>query len=105
MEEQFISFETAKMLKDVGFEEIILPTQALAAKWIREVHGLHIFCFQTNLPYTEHPTKSWEWGYEIDPIDDLNNDMRFDMGYSTYEEAMEEGLKRALGMIKERSKV
>lgn len=38
------SFEVAKLLKDKRFDEIIeIPTQSIVIKWLREVHGLHIF--------------------------------------------------------------
>ena len=81
IEEQFVSFDTARMLKEVGFDlscrgiyvtdrtgyyefreydnkqttddlywntedgfqyEYLAPTQALAARWLREVYGLHV---------------------------------------------------------------
>ena len=70
MEESYVSFDTAKMLKEAEFDEVCstfyvsgkgdtclmyernssldkgqysCPTQALAARWIREVHGFHVF--------------------------------------------------------------
>ena len=72
IKEEYVSFETAKLLKEKGFNEpcicysygnsmnnyfskpriidgansdasyILLPTQQMAMKWLREVHGLHI---------------------------------------------------------------
>jgi len=66
--EDYVSFETAKLLREKGFDEktlsyyedgilyhgdwfewnrsplgqIAAPSQAMAMKWLREVHGLHI---------------------------------------------------------------
>lgn len=73
MKEQLISFETAKLAKEKGFDEVTdrffndfypkgeeninglrhsdgdnsgftsLPTQSLLQKWLREVHQVHVF--------------------------------------------------------------
>ncbi len=69
IQEDYISFETAKLLKEKGFDElcryymqeaggklhetyssnsifqsrVFIPTQALVVKWLRVVHGIHIW--------------------------------------------------------------
>lgn len=80
MEEQLVSFETAKMLKEAGFNieqkayylgsdkelwndvnfpsvqpskpegYISAPTQSLAQKWFREKHKIHIMMYLGNKP-------------------------------------------------------
>lgn len=54
IQEDYVSFETAKLLKEKGFDEpcmyysteeavyIRKPTQALAIKWLRIKHNIHI---------------------------------------------------------------
>lgn len=87
MEEQLISFETAKLAKEKGFNEICdghfeenggaynsygaefrpnkvinevlyaRPTQALLQKWLREVHN----CFIDILPHRDGDSKNKQW--------------------------------------------
>ena len=128
IEEQFVSFETAKLLKEAGFDVPCIsqymqngfkwngvslnkvnfneyesvfscPTQALAARWLREAHNLHVYAVQTNLPYTEPQTTKWEWGYVIDKVDNPNGESICDMNYATYEEALEAGLQEAIKLL------
>lgn len=108
MQEQLISFETAKLAKEKGFKEncthlynneileekncigfvinidginnlITAPTQSLLQKWLRETHKIHVWC-----SYQEK-------GYFIN-IDtkELNG------WYREYEEALENGLRMGL---------
>lgn len=54
IEESYVSFDTARLLKEAGFEaecgfivdddgrKLYRPTQALAAKWLREVYHVLI---------------------------------------------------------------
>lgn len=129
IEESYVSFDTAKMLKEAGFDapcyvqysEIGVswnvesypedfnaddwgyscPTQALAARWLREVHGTHVYAIQTNLPYTEPQTTKWEWGYVIDKVDDPNSNVATcEMYFGSYEAAFESGLQEAIKLIK-----
>lgn len=127
IEEQFVSFDTAKMLKEAGFDApcyvqysdrgvqwdasypdnfnaddfgYSCPTQALAARWLREVHNLHVYAIQTNLPLTEPQTTKWKWGYIVTKVDDPTApDKLFDINYTTYEEAMEAGIRRAIESV------
>ena len=128
IEEQFVSFDTAKLLKEAGFDvpctsqysegDIIWdvdylynfnqdefgysrPTQALAARWLREVHGIHVYAIQTNLPYSEPQTTKWEWGYVIDKVDDPNSNVATcEMYFGSYEAAFEAGLQEAIKLVK-----
>ena len=131
MEEQFVSFDTAKLLKEAGFKvpcrgvyvtdrtgyyefreydnkqttddlcwdtedgfqyEYLAPTQALAARWLREVHKLHVFAdcdtFSGFYAYTIRRT------YNVDEIKVSN------LQYPSYEQALEAGLQEAIKLIK-----
>lgn len=71
------------------------PTQALLQKWIREVHGISVLIdLDITLSYTYHisslhPEASYLGGY-----------IKSMYVYSTYEQALEEGLQIALKLIK-----
>lgn len=138
MQEQLISFETAKLAKEKGFNEDVLsyyncnskgeyydgpfntvfnieqapdnwngrsyltavsaPTQSLLQRWLREKHQYHI-----QLHYDL--SRGWEWRIFI-----LNHVItgtilnkcifNADLIYTTYEEALEQGLLEALKLIK-----
>ncbi len=124
MKEQLISFETAKLAKEKGFdleadwfynsigEEHLynhydysgLPkkhifwknTQSLLQKWLREEKELHVTIYQANQP---EKGSAWEWGYNIETIDAPNDLKKHDWYFKTYEEALEEGLKEALKLL------
>lgn len=109
MKEQLVSLEVAKLLKDKGFDEYCedavnyisgnlsktrfrvnselpnvycsMPTQSIAAKWLREKHNLHICIFNNVAGYC----------YEVAKTDNGT--------HITYEEALEEGLKETLKLI------
>lgn len=125
IDEQYVGFETAKLLKKAGFLEqtdtcyfgttnriggattitegngvLPRPTQAVAAQWLREVHNLHVYAIQTNLPLAEPQTTKWEWGYIVTKVDDPNApDRLFDMNYTSYEDAMEAGIRHAIESV------
>lgn len=136
IEESYVSFDTARMLKEVGFDVpcrdfftiegdgnvvitearscrehnsfegcfISCPTLALAARWLREVHGIHVMIH----PYYdcsvnadgEIVDKRMYWGYMILYAATGNlaedNDERFD----NYEQALEVGLQKVIKLIK-----
>ena len=131
IKEQFVSFETAKLLKEAGFDvpcfiqytergtiwhcdcpenfnksqcATSCPTQALAARWLREVYGIHVMIH----PYYdcsvdadgEIVDKRMYWGYMILYAETGNlaedNDERFD----NYEQALEAGLRGVVKLIK-----
>lgn len=127
IEESYVSFDTAKMLKEAGFEAnlktkyveeekdewafwdsgakrsdynyfddtIACPTQALAARWLREKFGIHIFA--------NYFFEDGTWFYvtvdlkEVDEVRAIHPDIR---SYQTSEEALEAGLKHCLELIK-----
>lgn len=122
IEEQFISLDTARMLKEVGFDVpctsqytenefawenlrktdfnksdyvFSRPTQALAAMWLREKFGIHIF--------TNYFFEDGTWFYvtvdlkESDEVRAIHPDIR---SYPTCEEALEAGLQEAIKLIK-----
>ena len=130
IEEQFVSFDTAKMLKEAGFEAnlktkyveeekdewvfwdsgakrsdynyfddtIACPTQALAARWLREVHRIVV-----DATFIPPSTDGNAWRYFIGEMDDMvwNGDyVPSDEFYETYEAALEAGLKEAVKLIK-----
>ena len=125
IEEQFVSFDTAKMLKEAGFDvpctsqysdigvqwestslsnfnaddwAYSCPTQALAARWLREVHNIHLFVnyfFEDNM-----------WFYvtvDLTESDEIKGIHPNESNYESYEEALEAGLQEALKLIKKRS--
>lgn len=117
IEESFVTFDTAKMLKEIGFNipvntsysedgsseynifpdnfnklqgKFSRPTQALAARWLREIYKLHI-CVDFN-------HKGWYFIiYDVTEQDRLDSCYFYNLGY---EEALEEGLKEALKLLK-----
>ena len=107
MEDTLISFETAKIAKEKGFEfkvvweyilgfknnherDKYLPTQSLLAKWLREKHNIIILVlYDGKTFYYQIQRKEWE-----DCI------IQFDLTLNqTYEEAYEIGLQEALKLI------
>ena len=130
IEESYVSFDTAKILKEAGFDEpcrfcytpckdIIRkkykrnsdfvkgfysrPTQALAARWLREVNGIHVSSniFMDSANDADGKTvDEWTfWSYDL-----FDNSGRIieesDDRYDSYEEALEAGLKHGLELIK-----
>lgn len=125
IEEQFVSFETAKMLKEAGFDvpcfnqytergtiwhcdcpenfnksqcATSCPTQALAARWLREVHRIVV-----DVVFIPPLFDGVNWQYFIGNMDDMVWEGDFEPSereYATYEEALEAGLKHGLELIK-----
>ena len=125
IEESYVSFETAKMLKEAGFEAnlktryveeekdewafwdsgtkrsdynyfddtITCPTQALAARWLREVYGIMIVSFFDD--YME------KWYYVIDGVKKQSGIkcVQSASDYDDYETALEAGLQEAIKLI------
>lgn len=102
MEEQLISFETAKLAKEKGcnlenctcggYPDCICYdkriSQSLLAKWLREKHNIHL------IAYKNINIDGYDWCYiTTDGITNINS-------YKTYEEAYEIGLQEALKLIK-----
>ena len=101
MEDTLISFETAKLAKEKGFNFIYiidneltkhsLITQSLLAKWLREVHNIHLAVE----PETFNP--------ETDYISEIIILPRKFLKYrgKTYEEALEIALKCGLKLVED----
>jgi hypothetical protein len=103
IEEDYVSFETAKLLKEKGFdkdwaggsiEEYLngiegysLPTLAASMKWLREVYNFHIWVEPNHDKeglYNAHVKVGW-WSNNWAGV-----------GYNTYEKATEEAIKYCL---------
>ena len=108
IEEVYVSFETAKLLKDKGFvtpcdwlycsdgtfghrnslwdkEMFPAPTQQMAMRWLREIKHIHI----ATEPYAGYETHScfiWKNGMGINWQKSFHT-------FKTYEEACEEAIK------------
>lgn len=133
IEESYVSFDTARMLKEAGFNvpcrgvyitdrtgyyefreydnkqtaddlcrdtkdgfqyEYLAPTQALAARWLREVYNIAIYslydddmeqCFYVVVAFTKNP---------------MINGFQSGSEYDDYESAFEDGLREAIKLIK-----
>ena len=120
--ESYVSFETAKLLKEAGLDVPCTsqytegmgvwnveypydfnkddfgysrPTQALAARWLREVYKLHVFAKRTY----EYALDKFSWGYYIQNSD-YEYCKNFEIGFDKYEQAIEEGVREAIKLIK-----
>lgn len=116
IEEQFVSFETAKMLKEAGFDVpctsqytenefawenlrktdfnkngyvFSRPTQALAARWLRESHNIDVMVDVYNRDY-----------YVCNVYKNKHLMIIRDIVTSSFEKALEEGLCEAIKSIK-----
>jgi hypothetical protein len=123
MTEKHITFATAKLAKEKKFDTLCMwsylkglpvlfgsnnqfesyissPTQSLLQKWIREVHNIHV----NPEPYGETADHTGDiTGYYMgDIIHSTGGQVLVygDDNYSTYEEALEAGLFKALKEIK-----
>ena len=133
IEEQFVSFDTARMLKEAGFDvpcrgvyvtdrigyyefrendnkktaddlwrntrdgfqyEYLAPTQALAARWLREVYNVAI--------YSLYDDDMEQWFYVVDAFtkNPVINGFQSGSEYDDYESAFEDGLREAIKLIK-----
>ena len=124
IEESYVSRDTARMLKEAGFDEVCRsayyatgnsavmyernsmlspgyvsrPTQALAARWLREVHRIVV-----DATFISPSTDGNIWQYFIGEMDNMVWEGDFDASdrkYATYEAALEAGLQKAIKLIK-----
>ena len=118
MEEQLVSFETAKLAKKQGFKErchyffnegsgwkiqedyilrqdktIEAPSQSLLQKWLREVYNTHLMVEPF---YNEQ--KVLVYGFDL-ITERIEEETIVEKGFKTYEEALEVGLQEALKLI------
>ena len=121
IEEQYVSFDTAKLLKDAGFDVPCTsqytegmgvwsgkypynfneedfgysrPTQALAERWLREVYNVAI--------YSLYDDDMEQWFYVVDAFtkNPVINGFQSGSEYDDYESAFEDGLREAIKLIK-----
>ena len=119
--EQYVSFETAQLLKEAGFDALCnsmytdngfgwsdldkvnyneyetsysRPTQSLAAKWLREVYNVAI--------YSLYDDDMEQWFYVVDAFtkNPVINGFQSGSEYDDYESAFEDGLREAIKLIK-----
>lgn len=115
MNEQLISFETTKLAKEKGFFDkysinndlwltlnyekiknmVDLPTQSLLQKWLREEHEIYLCPIWDS--YSFDNKKMLGYKCRLFTWEEGENNT---LVYNTYEEALEEGLKKALELIK-----
>ena len=124
IEESFVSFDTAKMLKEAGFDVPCTsqytegmgvwnveypynfneddfgysrPTQALAARWLRDAHHINVYaCFD----YEKFDERKWFFTQEHTMVNDDSAVYCSITNYNSYEEALEAGLQEAIKLIK-----
>lgn len=130
IEEIYVSFDTAKLLKEAGFDvpcnsyyeleggEVVRkdsigssdynayedtvcsrPTQALAARWLREVHHYAICVWFSK----DHE----KWFYAHGDMDNMAFDTDYNISefiFDSYEEALEVGIVQVLERIIEETK-
>lgn len=122
MTEELVTLETAKLLKEKGFNEYcknvididnILsetlyrtngnlpkqcfssPTQSIAQKWLRETKDLHITIYNSASGYTYDISKA-DMGTVLYCFPEGPNDGG---NWDTYEESLEAGIQEALKLI------
>lgn len=120
--EDYVSFDTAKLLKEKGFNDvpvytyylsyggfylspmavtnkklyaqghIAAPTLQMAMKWLREVHNLEIY------PYHDMFQENNKWWYGIEKFTKGCSNCQYEEEpiYSTYEESCEAAVKYCL---------
>lgn len=112
MKEQLISFDTAKLAKEKGYnripEEIVIsnnvdytshfdiPTQSLLQKWLSDNHDLIVLpCINDN------GDGDWWISYNIWSIKDSDYlyENNFSIAFDSFEEALEVGLQKGLESI------
>lgn len=112
MTEELVTLETAKMLREKGFQQrkylinvstlhhcykyLSVPPQSVAQKWLRETKNLHIEIYRNacGYGYTIVKANNGTW-MEDDDTKGPNDGGNWD----TYEEALEAGLQEALKLI------
>lgn len=112
MTEELITLETAKLLKEKGFQQrkylinvstlhhcykyLSVPPQSVAQKWLRETKNLHIEIYRNACGYGYIIVKANNGTWmEDDDAKGPNDGGNWD----TYEEALEAGLVESLKLI------
>ena len=123
IEEAYVSFETAKLLKEKGFDvscygrysvrskefhldttkpcnnggisQYSAPSQQMAMKWLREVHNIHIQIMLDGWALGSH-SGFYILLMRMDNDFELLNPLDDEVFFETYEEAVEAALKYCL---------
>lgn len=112
MTEELITLETAKLLKEKGFQQrkylinvstlhhcykyLSVPPQSVAQKWLRETKNLHIEIYRNACGYGYIIVKANNGTWiKADDSKGPNDGGKWD----TYEEALEAGLVESLKLI------
>lgn len=112
MTEELITLETAKLLKEKGFQQrkylinvstlhhcykyLSVPPQSVAQKWLRETKNLHIEIYRNACGYGYAIVKANNGTWMEDDDSKGPNDGG---NWDTYEEALEAGIQEALKLI------
>lgn len=128
MEDQLISFETAKLAKEKGFTYctnkvydtkrsiefailgssvynnnfrgfIVAPTQSLLQKWLREKYNIHIVVYSVILSKFRAKDKKLVWKYSIDPLYSEERGAINMKNFHSYEASLEAALQEVLKSI------
>jgi hypothetical protein len=126
IKDELITFDTAKLAKEKGFDGMSLrfkgiidddskefanwnsyhnslsrPTQTLLQRWLREKYWIEVY------PYAEGRRKNGTLEYQCEITDDRTNSTgtvggEYENRFKTYEKALEQGLIEALNLINEK---
>lgn len=123
MTEELVTLDTAKLLKEKGFDEpcsiainiedgrkyisnrtnsemprkvCTQPTQSIAQKWLRETKNIHICVYNCACGYGYEISKAHNGTHISSDLEDGPNDGGV---WDTYEEVLEAGIKKALSLI------
>lgn len=95
----FINFNSSTIWENNGNTDRQLysaPTLEVAQRWLREIHHFHITTTPDDVEF-----ETWGWTIFTSNYVKYNT---YCQGYSTYEEAQEAGIKKALEIILKKGK-
>ncbi|MFA5433077.1 MAG: hypothetical protein WC319_09460 [Candidatus Paceibacterota bacterium] len=111
MKEELISFETAKLAKEKGFEfekitvdthhdSIQVCTQSLLQRWLREKHKIDVFPYPIQILHNNNEIECLQLTYHYKIIvKGITKFVSLNHEFETHEEAFEIGLQEALKLI------
>ena len=119
--DKLVSFETAILAKEKGFDEVCLnnyaldgnsydrkpiglyaPTQSLLQTWLREIHGIHVVVFPFSFSGLQDEDISMRWNYRVYKLPIYSGSVTSIVDtchFTTYNEALEAGLFEGLKLI------
>lgn len=101
MVEDFITKETSDILYTKGFPNtLLMPTQALVQKWLREIHytDIVIDCVVDDTKGANSP-ENRIYTSDIYTFKDIPESQREDKEFNSYEEALEDAIRLALTLL------